>query len=77
MLLVPETLEFIRVIKADPLPSFQSLNIQIFLVTRLIIQQALIGPDTNVQIAVGPKMIFEVLNRYIKICAASKQTKTF
>ena len=70
MLLVPETLEFIHEIKADLLPSFQSLNIQTFRVTRLIIQQALIGQDINVLIAVGPKMIFEVLNRYISICAA-------
>ena len=72
---VPATLEFILEIKADRLPSFQSLNIQIFLVIQMITQPVLIGPDTNDLIAVDPKMIFEALNRCVATSCVREQIK--
>ena len=67
---VRATLEFIQEIKADRLPSFQSLNIQIYLVIQMIIQPALTGQDISDLIAADPKMIFEVSNRYVATSGA-------
>ena len=58
---VRATLEFIQEIKADRLPKFLGLNIQILDLVILI--PALTGQDISDLIAVDPKMIFEVSNR--------------
>ena len=70
---VRATLEFIQEIKADRLPSrvsiLQSFNIH----NILIIQLALTGLDINDLIAVDPKMIFEVSNRYVATSGVREQ----
>ena len=58
---VRATLEFIQEIKADRLPKFQGLHIQILDLVILI--PALTGQDISDLIAVDPKMIFEVSSR--------------
>ena len=71
---VRATLELVHEIKADRLPSFQSLNIQIFQLEQMIIHQVLTGLDTNDLIVVDPKMIFEVSNRYITTSGIREQS---